>query len=286
MKKNTLLLAIVWFAFCGVCTLNAKAQLPDKKELTNKMLAAINNIQTIKYRFWKQERMRGKMEIGEQEVKLNVKPFKAYLYNYAPNSGAEVLFIPTQMEGKALVKPGSFPWTNLNLDPMGDILRKGQHHTLYELGFEYTGGLLADTYKKFGNKIEEYCTIEGSVKYANRDCWKVILENKDYKFLNYQVKQGEDLIKIAKKQWLSEYLLLEYNKLKSYTDVKVGQNIKIPNSYAKKVVLYIDKQNFLPIYQQLYDNEGVFAEYKYTNLLLNLKIDEKEFTKDYKDYKF
>ena len=215
------------------------AQTPGKKELTEKMLTAIGNVKTLKYRFWKQERMKGKMEIGEQETKLQVKPFKAYLLNYLPNVGAEVIFIPGQNDNKALVNPNAFPFVNLNLDPYGDILRKGQHHTLYELGFEYTGGLLADTYKKFAPKMEEYCTIEGSIHYANRDCWKVILDNKDYKTLEYTVLAGENLIKIAKKLWLSEYMLMELNGLKNYDAVKPGQKIKITNSYAKKVVLYI-----------------------------------------------
>ena len=262
------------------------AQTPGKKELTEKMLTAIGNVKTLKYRFWKQERMKGKMEIGEQETKLQVKPFKAYLLNYLPNVGAEVIFIPGQNDNKALVNPNAFPFVNLNLDPYGDILRKGQHHTLYELGFEYTGGLLADTYKKFAPKMEEYCTIEGSIHYANRDCWKVILDNKDYKTLEYTVLAGENLIKIAKKLWLSEYMLMELNGLKNYDAVKPGQKIKITNSYAKKVVLYIDKINYLPMCQQLFDEKGVFAEYKYSNLILNPKIADEEFTKTFKGYKF
>ncbi len=250
------------------------------------MLASIANVKTLKYHFWKQERMKGKMEIGEQDVKMNAKPLKAYLYNYLPNNGAEVLFLVGQNENKAFVNPNAFPYVNLNLDPLGDILRKGQHHTLYELGFEYTGGLLKDTYNKFSPKLNEYCTIDGSVNYAGRDCWKVEMENKDYKYLNYTVLPGEDLIKIAKKHWLSEYLLMENNGLRSYDAVKAGQVIKIPNSYSKKVILYIDKQNHLPIYQILFDDKGVFAEYKYSNLILNPTFADDEFTKSHKGYKF
>ena len=284
MKKIFLLLI-----FSAVSLQSIQAQkdvVPDKKELTEKMLASIRSLKSLKFRLWKQERMKGKMEIGEQEVKMMVKPFKAYLYNYLPNVGAEVLFLEGQNDNKALVNPNSFPWTNLNLDPFGDILRKGQHHTLFELGFEYTGGLLADVYKKFGTKLNEYCTIEGSIHYANRDCWKVLLENKDYKLVDYTVLPGENLIKIAKKLWVSEYGLMEMNNLRNYDAVKPGQKIKVPTSYDKKVVLYIDKINHLPIYQQLFDDKGLFAEYKYSNLLVNPKLTDEEFTKGYKGYKF
>jgi outer membrane lipoprotein-sorting protein len=284
MKKIFLLLLV---SVASLQSLQAQKEVvPDKKELTEKMLASIRSLKSLKFRLWKQERLKGKMEIGEQEVKMMVKPFKAYLFNYLPNVGAEVLFLEGQNDNKALVNPNSFPWTNLNLDPFGDILRKGQHHTLFELGFEYTGGLLTDVYKKFGTKLNEYCTIEGSIHYANRDCWKVLLENKDYKLVDYTVLPGENLIKIAKKLWVSEYALLEMNNLRNYDAVKPGQKIKVPTSYAKKVVLYIDKINHLPIYQQLFDDKGLFAEYKYSNLLVNPKLTEEEFTKGYKGYKF
>ncbi len=284
MKKIILLLLV---SVVSLQSLHAQKEVvPDKKELTEKMLASIRNLKSLKFRLWKQERLKGKMEIGEQEVKMMVKPFKAYLFNYLPNVGAEVLFLEGQNDNKALVNPNSFPWTNLNLDPFGDILRKGQHHTLFELGFEYTGGLLNDVYKKFGAKLNEYCTIEGSVHYANRDCWKVLLENKEYKLVDYTVLPGENLIKIAKKLWVSEYALLEMNNLRNYDAVKPGQKIKVPTSYAKKVVLYIDKINYLPIYQQLFDDKGLFAEYKYSNLLVNPKLSDEEFTKGYKGYKF
>ncbi|MBX7181611.1 MAG: DUF1571 domain-containing protein [Bacteroidia bacterium] len=282
MKK-----ALVFIALFSLANFTLHAQqIPDKKELTEKMLASIKTLKTLKFHLWKQERLKGKMEIGEQEVKMFVKPFKVYLYNYLPNVGAEVLFIEGKNNNKALVNPNSFPWANLNLDPYGDILRKGQHHTLFELGFEYTGGLLADVYKKFGPKLNEYCTIEGSIKFANRDCWKVVLENKEYKLVDYTVLPGEDLIKIAKKLWVSEYALLEINNLRDYDGVKPGQKIKVPNSYAKRVVLYIDKINHLPIYQQLFDEKGLFAEYKYSNLVINPKLAEEEFTEDYKGYHF
>jgi outer membrane lipoprotein-sorting protein len=76
------------------------------------------------------------------------------------------------------------------------------------------------------------------------------------------------------------------NNLRNYESVKPGQKIKVPTSYAKKVVLYIDKLNNLPIYQQLFDEKGLFAEYKYTNLIVNPKLADNEFTKNYTGYKF
>ena len=58
------------------------------------------------------------------------------------------------------------------------------------------------------------------------------------------------------------------------------------HAYAKYVLLYIDKDNFLPIGVRVFDDKGLFEQYDYYNLQVNPKFDDAEFTKDYKDYNF
>jgi len=80
---------------------------------------------------------------------------------------------------------------------------------------------------------------------------------------------------------------LKKNKeIKNFGDVKPGQIIIIPNAYARKTVLYIDKNTYLPILQTMYDDIGLFEQYEFYNLQLNPKIAEEEFTKEYKGYHF
>ena len=93
-------------------------------------------------------------------------------------------------------------------------------------------------------------------------------------------------MKIARKLNLSEYMILEKNKLSNYTSVKAGQTIKVPNMYAKKVVLYIDKINLMPIYQEVHDDQGMFEEYHYINLIVNPVLDADDFSKQNPEYKF
>jgi len=50
--------------------------------------------------------------------------------------------------------------------------------------------------------------------------------------------------------------------------------------------MYIDKFYFLPISMKIEDDKGLFEEYNYMFLQVNPKIEDAEFTKDYKDYKF
>ena len=167
-----------------------------------------------------------------------------------------------------------------------NLLRKDQHHSVKQLGFEYTGDLLNHVYNKYKSKINDYVSINGEVTYDGRKCWNVTLTNKEYKIENYTVLAGEDIIKIARKLRLDEYSLLELNDIKDFDNVKAGQTIKVMNSLCKKIEMYIDQENYLPLYQKLFDGEGLMATYEYTNLKINPTFKAEEFTEDYSGYDF
>lgn len=282
MKKIFVLFITVVVSCCAMAQ-----PMPTNTEIFEKMMTAISNIRTLKFRLVKDERMiGGKMAPGDQTVKMQVAPFKCYLKIAVPNKGAEVLYVHGTNNNNALVNPNAFPYMNLNLDPYGDILRKDQHHTIHELGFVYTGNLLKDAHDRYKHKINEFMKNEGIIRWNNRECYKIVLDNKEYTLLDYTVQAGEDLIKIARKKKVSEYNLLEINSLKSYTSVKPGQVIKVPITYAKRIIVYIDKQNYLPIYQELYDDKGLLAKYEYHNLIINPAISDEEWKKEYKEYGF
>mgnify|MGYP003869910657 CR=1 FL=1 len=278
-------LIFLFIAFSLAVASVSAQPMPTHTELFDKMMVSIANVKTLKFRLVKNERMNnGKMAAGDQQVKMQVNPFKCYLKIAKPNEGAEVLYIKGTNNNNALVNPNAFPYINLNLDPYGDILRTDQHHTIHELGFVYTGELLKDAHDRYKAKIDEFMKNEGIIKWDGRDVYKIVLDNKEYKMVDYTALAGEDLIKIARKKKVGEYNLLEINSLKNYTSVKAGQVIKVPITYAKRIVVYIDKQTYLPIYQELYDNKGLMATYEYHNLVVNPVIAEEEFTKGYKDY--
>jgi LysM repeat protein len=262
------------------------AQTLDKSELFNKMMASIDNIKTLTFRLDKSERINGKMIPGSQDVKLQASPFKTYLKIHAPNKGAEVLYVDGWNGNQSKVNPNAFPFMTLNLDPEGSILRKDQHHSVRQLGFTYTGKVLNHVYKTYKTKMDDYVTVHGEVTYDGRKCWNVTLTNKEYALNNYTVKAGETVIDIARKTHTNEYELLEINNLSDYGKVKAGQVIKVPNSYCKKIEMYIDQQNYLPVYQKMYDTKGLIAVYEYKGLKINPSIKPEEFTPEYSGYKF
>ena len=113
------------------------------------------------------------------------------------------------------------------------------------------------------------------------------MKNPDYHYLSYHVQLGEDLISIAKKLNISEYAIMELNEeVDFYDDVDPGQELRIPSSYAKKMVLYIDQLYMLPLVIKVYDGKGLFEQYAYKKFVLNPTFHDGEFTSDFPDYGF
>ena len=260
---------------------------PDCRKLIGRMVSSIDKINTLTYSLVQTERIGGELNTSSQDVKLSVNPFKLYIYNHAPNKGAEVLWVKGANNGNALVNPNSFPYVNVNLDPYGSILRNNQHHTIFESGFEYLKGIIQFALDTAGADFNKYFRCEGLVNYDGKICYKVIIEYDRYAYVPYTVKKGENLITIAKKQKLSEYMIESVNdEIDDYYDVHEGQVIKVPVFYAKKSILYLDKSNSLPIKQEMYDEKGLYERYEFHNLKVNPQIFPDEFTENYKDYHF
>ena len=186
-----------------------------------------------------------------------------------------------------MVRPNKFPYVNLNLSPFNSLVRKNHHHTIYEIGFAYIGSVI--NYNILNRKDEFYSGLnyDGEVEWKNKKYYKLTLDNKSFGFIDYTVQSGENLYTIGKKFMVSDYMILANNKsISNYDDVKPGRVIKIPNCFAKKIELYLDKGNFLPVIEVIYDDKGLFAQYEFTSLVVNGILKPEEFTPKYKDYKF
>jgi LysM repeat protein len=254
----------------------------QSREITERMLQEISKLKGLKYNTEIQERINGKLEPGTNFIKVNFKPFKAYV----KVSSAELLYVEGENNNKALIKANSIPYFNVSLDPKSSLLRKGQHHTIFEIGFSYFADIIRDGIRKSGSDFDKIFTIKGSTKHDNRDCWVLNVEAPDFKWVPYTVSKGETVSTIARKLKVSEYMVFERNKLKDYNSVKEGQVIQVPSNYALRTIVYIDKQSFLPVVQIIFDDLGIFARYEYHNLVINPPFSEKEFSKDFPDYKF
>jgi hypothetical protein len=281
LKK--ILYTLLFFAVLTPVFSQPKTELTCK-EIMTKCIKSIKDVKGLKYHLKITERGKKGFNFYESAVKFNKNPRLIYLYI----KGIEVLWVQGKNKGKALVKPNSFPYINLNLDPMGDLMRQDQHHTLNEMGYDYFGNIIEYSMYKLGDKFDEYFSFEGEERINNRPCYKVVINNKDFGYTDYVVKENESITSIARNHFISEYMILEKNpKFKDYFDIlKAGQVIKIPTWYCKNVTIYVDQLYFLPISVKVMDDKGLFEEYNYHFLQVNPKFEEGEFTKDYKGYKF
>ena len=281
-SKNLLILALILTSFLG---LNSQTKpLPDCHELMIKSLKAIKEVKGLKYHLKITERGRKGFNFYESAVKFSKNPRLIYLYI----KGIEVLWTQGTNNGKALVKPNSFPYFNLNLDIMGNLMRQDQHHTLNEMGFDYFGGIIENTMDRIGDKFSQTFTIEGEERVNNRPCYKVNIDNKEFSYTDYTVGENESITSIARKLYVSEYMILEKNtKFNDYFDIlKKGQVIKVPTWYCRTVTMFIDQLYLVPVSIKVSDDKGLFEEYNYHFLQVNPKFEEGEFTRNYKDYKF
>jgi hypothetical protein len=289
MSKIVKKIHFLVLAFCLSCGLYSQNKTEYKTELScseimTKSIKAIRDVKGLKYHLKITERGKKGYNFYESAVKFNRNPRLIYLYI----KGIEVLWLQGKNNGKALVKPNSFPFINLNLDPMGNLMRQDQHHTLNEMGYDYFGNIMEFSMLKLGDEFDEYFSLAGEERVNNRPCYKINIENKDFKYTDYLVGENESITSIARKFFISEYMIVEKNpKFKDYFDIlKKGNIIKIPNWYCKSVTIYIDQLYFLPISVKVSDDKGLFEEYNYHFLQVNPKFEDDEFTRRYKDYRF
>ncbi|MFC5269499.1 DUF1571 domain-containing protein [Adhaeribacter terreus] len=270
-----------------VCSFSFQAATPTAGQLVNEMLQAGKDVQTLKFTLQKQERIAGKLISEKASVKLQQKPFKVYLKYQSPNPGMEVLFVSGQNNNEAFIRPSSFPWTTINLNPNSNTMRSGQHHTIHEMGFSQILAITDYMLKKYGKQSGNMLKTGEPINWNGLNCYQLTLENPNFSYVEHTVGPNENVLNIAAKFRISEYMILEKNPgLDDYTDIKAGQKIKIPTDYAKKIWMLLDKKNGLPVVIKVYDEKGLFEQYEYHNLQVNPAIQVSEFTKTYKDYKF
>lgn len=262
---------------------DSEPEITDNKELLRSVFYAIDNLKTLRYNLQCNERIKGRMQHTESKVKLQISPRKLYLYI----KGIEVLWCEGANNGNALVNPGSFPYINLNLDPYGSLMRKDQHHTINEMGYQYLQDILKDGLRRVGDKMDKSFIFLGEEKFNGRACYKLSISFQDFAWVPYTVKKGETLVTIARKLHVSEYMVLENNpKLGGYVDVNENDVIRVPNAYAKLTLLLIDKEYLLPVNNKVFDDKGLFETYEYYDMQVNKAIDPIEFSKEFKEYKF
>ena len=284
-------LATAFIIVAALSSVNAKAQQTSQtRTIVNNMMDAIKKAKGYTYVMRGSEKYIGKKEfkVTDLYTKVNNSPRKVFArVENEPNKGTEMLYGEGERDGKIQVKAGRFI-PGVKLSPFSGLLTKDQHHTLLSAGFMFVWKVINDGVKRAEAQkgFDQVFKYVGDVTFNGKKCYKIVVEDPTYAITTYTAKKGETLYSIAQKLLVPEYNIMEMNGLKGFDDDLGGKVLKVPTSFAKKSVLFIDKENNFPIYQEMGDNNGIFEKYEYSNLVINPAFAEDEFTTDFKDYHF
>ncbi len=266
-------------------TLELKSQ--NAEEMLNNMFESIKKCNTLTFTVKSWERIDGEMIFTEVMVKQMNKPFKFYSKVLSEkNNGAEVLFISGVNDNKALVNPDIFYAPNINLDPRGSMMSEDQHHTLLQSGFNFFSNIINDAMTRAGENFSDVFELVGEEILNGTPCYKITINETEFSYHDYSVQKFDDLRTVAKNFVVSEFMIMEKNNLNGYGNVKEGDVISIPSSYGKTIALLIDKVNYLPVGQYVYDDEGLFEKYEFSKVVINPVLHDNTFSIENEEYGF
>lgn len=273
--KNILLL-IIFIIFQSFIP----EQKEDAKSVVDNMLMALKNYNSASYYIDSYERLinKNEMQHGRSFTKVLEHPLKLYIkINDGSTNGTELIYCENDNSNKVKVNAGKWIPT-LRLSPYNSLILKDQHHTIYSAGFSFVYKLMLNAKQNSTANFDSVFLYQGEIKWKGIDCYKLVLVDKNWKKTTYKPLKNESPLIIGRKLFIPEYSMIEYNKnITSLVDEIEDKEIIIPSSYAKKVILYIDKNNFFPIYQEMQDDKGIFEKYEITNLKVNTAFTDNDF---------
>jgi hypothetical protein len=237
-------------------------KLPEKsadnkvQKIFAQMYDSIKAIKTLRQDVLAIERIENKYSINRSQIKIQTHPHKIYFIN--PSKKLEVLFDAESSTDKAWVKPHIFPYLTMQLDPRGNIMRKNQHYSIMELGYDFIGRSIALTINKDKEGLHNF-SLKGKVLKNGYNCYLIEYENKHYGYTDYRVSERETATSIALRLCVNDYLLRCNNDLlNDFGYLKKGTILHVPTLYCQKAVLFIDEHLMLPVSLSLFDDKGLF----------------------------
>ncbi len=280
--RTKIFILILPVLLAGLSFMDPKDLKPAK--ILHQMYDSIKNIKTLRVKVSGLERMDKKFNTSQSVYKVQTSPRKIYLIN--PEKKIEILYNPELYGSKALVKPHTFPYITISLDPTGSMMRKNQHYSINEVGYTFIGTSIALTISKDKNGIENFTYLGKTVKNGHNS-YLLEYENKNYSYIDYTVGDKETASGLAAKLSVNDFLLRDKNGLiNDFGYIKKGTVLKVPNLYCKKAILFLDEKLMLPISIALYDDVGLFESYDYADIIINKPFKDDDFKKDNKDYHF
>ena len=282
MKNNRVKILLICLMFFVLLPKDSLLRNENAEGILYKMIRSINKLETYTLVLNSKERKADKtFTKGNTLLKLRKHPKALYLKML--DEGQEILW--NEGDKTVLVNPNGFPFINLKLDPFGSPLLDKQHHTIFDAGFDYFNSIVQKEISMYPSTVNSRISNLGNVVCDGIDCYLIAFETNDFKKYNYIATQNETTFSLSKRMNINEWLIRNNNKMKSFDIIK-GKSYLLTSHYAKKLILYINRNTMLPILISIYDDVGLLEEYAYKKTSLNPAFAANEFCDDFKDYGF
>lgn len=281
MKTTGLILTL-----CLSTGLQLQAQNPVA--IMDRMKTAIHNMNQSTFDLYSKERFGDKYIKKHLQFHVQENPRKVYMKDL--DEGVEMLYVKGWNNNKAYINPNGFPWVNVSLSIYDSKVVAENHHTIHDAGLGFVNVLLDGferTVAKAGKDRSTLYSYGGTVEFAGRPCHKIYLTPpKEFEYISYTTDRDQSLVQLSRRIVASDYLIKERNKISYHRTIKKGTTLQVPNAYAKKVIVYIDKETYMPVVQMLYDERGLFEKFEYTNIRRSPNFSNTEFTTECTSYGF
>jgi hypothetical protein len=251
------------------------------------MLASIEALNTAKFKLISIERVDGEMLTSSATGVVQYVPRKLFYRSFDAEDELmfEILYLQDENNNNALISPNGFPYINLNLDPLGSTIRKNKHLTILDAGGLFLVDMIKLGMTKYSNKIGDFNRF--SMTKETETTTKLVIDNLDYAFTTYTVKEEDTFRSICLQLGVPEYKIIELNEdIDSYADLEEGQTIKIPSLYARKFEVIIRNQDYIPLVVRIFDDQGLFSEYYYEYFESNPTVNNQTFNRNNPAYTF
>lgn len=240
------------------------------EDILGRMHASIDDMQAHTYRLMAEERRLGDVyHRGEMKIAVQQKPLNIKLEILKPNEGAVVEYHAGKDKDEAVVTPKKWlPAVKFKRNIHGTLLRPG-HYGINETSLTHIDEIIARIEEGFTQRgiSEKGIRYWGSLQVNGVLCHKIELMDHDYRIVDYTVKHKDDVLKIASRQMVNPYKIRELNpEIKTYFDLTPGQVIQIPSSFARRCIIYVDVQEFLPRKLEIFDEKGWFERYSFYDI--------------------
>lgn len=270
-------------------SLVAHAQNAGVDYLSN-MVNSIETMQSFSGEMIGHERVDGEIHRAHSRMIIEFNPRKLYAQTISEDGspGTEILYRTGVNDSKVLISPDGFPYVNVSLSPFSSFMRNGRHNTILEAGGTYLSQVINTMLTSLDSAaLEQSIRFDSTIQFNGRTCYQVTIQNDDYSYTPYIIKEDENLRDIALKHNVSEYKLIECNEnIDDFNDGSTGETIRVPTSYSKRTVLYLDTNHFMPWFMANYDDLGLYSSYEYKQIEINPVITEQTFNPDNPAYGF